>query len=236
MKKIYLLLLLTITSCFNNPPTSVISIKPDSGYTVGTEIKLSSWQSIIGMPLALNRVWTIQQAPAGSTAEITDTKASSSTFTPDLQGKYIISLVTYHQYTQYESEGQKSTREIYSEPTSIAFTVTQADGIFAEILEFSFLKEPNGSNLTQDIRGYITVEDAQKVIIINTELSLISGKALTPSYTTSHDDLEIKNSNNDRNIDEGIFIPINPENFSVTLHLYNGSTKLDEYILRFTSN
>ena len=81
--------------------------------TVGTTVTLDGTHSSDpNGNTPLTYAWSIQSAPAGSTAQLSSTTAAQPTFTPDKPGEYVISL------TVTNSLGVKST------PATVTITAT----------------------------------------------------------------------------------------------------------------
>ena len=73
--------------------TPVAHAGPDQIVRVGTPVTVDGTASSDPGGLPLTYVWTIVQAPAGSTAFLTTPTASIASFTPDLAGDYGLQLI-----------------------------------------------------------------------------------------------------------------------------------------------
>jgi hypothetical protein len=66
---------------------------PDQNTTEGEVVLLDGSASFDSLNRALSYDWSISSAPQGSTSSIVDTSSVASTFTPDVSGNYLVSLV-----------------------------------------------------------------------------------------------------------------------------------------------
>jgi cytochrome c2/cytochrome c553 len=77
----------------NQPPVADIAVDPAINVAPDTEVTLdgSGSSDPDDGPAALTYAWTLD-APAGSTAELSDPAAASPTFTADIEGAYLVTL------------------------------------------------------------------------------------------------------------------------------------------------
>jgi len=81
----------TITSVTNTPPTANAGLAQDVMTEVLVNLDGSNSSDINGD--ALTFLWIILSAPAGSTATLTNATTATPSFTPDLNGEYVFTLV-----------------------------------------------------------------------------------------------------------------------------------------------
>ena len=84
---------LNIVSTANRPPVAVTG--PDQEVMVGSVVTLSGEASYDPDGDRITYFWTIEEAPEGSSATLSNPSSVYSTFTPDMSGTYRVSLVVH---------------------------------------------------------------------------------------------------------------------------------------------
>ncbi len=132
----------------SNPPTAVAG--PDQQLHAGTVVHLDGRASFDDDTATVNLgfSWTFVARPVGSTAVIVDPTSPTPTFTADLSGEYIVSLVVTDTGAWTSAPDTVSISSENSPPTAIAGPDLPSAPSFTVVLDGSASTDPDMDPLT----------------------------------------------------------------------------------------
>lgn len=166
----------------SSPSTSATNIVPvanagtNQSITAGTIVTLNSSASSDGNNDPLTYTWTLNSKPAGSLAALTSTKLAQSSFTADMAGAYVATLIVND--GKVDSAAATVTITASANSASTATLIAPANGKtswnLATAAQFS-LKDASGSVIGSALT---CSSDTPTTLIVAADCSTMTGKRL----------------------------------------------------------
>ena len=175
---------ITVAAASVNSAPVAVAGSDQSNIVLGTDVTLNGAGSTDANQDTLTYTWTLSKPSGSTTAVATSYAVVSPTFTPDVSGVYVASLVVYDSkvYSSNQSLTRITVIPVNAAPVAVIASVSNITGATATTLNGSGSSDSNGDTLTY--KWYLTTKPSTSsgtLGLATTSTTVLAASSTTPS-------------------------------------------------------